>query len=62
MPKGFTIVVEDESEFVHDALVRRRMWIPKGKRLIVSYYWFTSENLCIWSIILHRWKTIIQAI
>jgi hypothetical protein len=34
IPKDFTIA-EDESIFVHDALVRRRMWIPKGKRPIV---------------------------
>ena len=35
IPKGFTIVVEDESIFVHDVVVRRRIWIPKGKRPIV---------------------------
>jgi ATP sulfurylase len=35
IPKDFTVaVVEDESIFVHDALIRR-MWIPKGKRPIV---------------------------
>jgi hypothetical protein len=28
-------VVEDESIFVHDALIRRRMWTPKGIRPIV---------------------------
>jgi DDE superfamily endonuclease len=50
MPKGFTIVVEDESVFVHDALVRRRMWIPKGKCPIVSYYWFTSET-CVFGVL-----------
>ena len=31
---GFTVVVEDESIFIHDALVRR-MWVPEGKRPIV---------------------------
>ena len=35
IPKDFTIAVEDESIFVHDVVVRRRMWIPKGKRPIV---------------------------
>ena len=36
IPKDFTIaVVGDESIFVHDALARRRMWMPKGKRPIV---------------------------
>ena len=32
---GFTVLVEDESIFIHDALVRRRMWVPEGKRPIV---------------------------
>ena len=36
IPDGFTVaVVEDESIFVHDALIRR-MWIPKRKRPIVT--------------------------
>ena len=35
IPKGFTVAVEDESIFVHDALIRR-MWTPKGKRPIVT--------------------------
>ncbi|MGA7042291.1 MAG: transposase, partial [Nitrososphaeraceae archaeon] len=30
IPKGLTIMVEDESVFLHDALIRRRMWTPKG--------------------------------
>jgi transposase len=34
--EGFTVVVvEDESIFIHDAVVRRRMWVPEGKRPIV---------------------------
>lgn len=32
---GFNVLVEDESIFIHDALVRRRMWVPEGKRPIV---------------------------
>jgi transposase len=35
IPMGFTVLVEDESIFIHDALVRRRMWVPEGKRPIV---------------------------
>jgi len=31
----FTVVVEDESIFIHDGVVRRRMWVPEGKRPIV---------------------------
>ena len=34
IPKDFTVAVEDESIFIHDALIRR-MWTPKGKRPIV---------------------------
>ena len=32
---GFTVVVEDESIFVHDAVVRKRMWAPKEMHPIV---------------------------
>jgi transposase len=35
IPKGFTFIVEDKSIFVHDALIRRKMWTPEGKRPIV---------------------------
>ena len=30
IPKGFTVAVEDESIFVHDALTRRKMWTMEG--------------------------------
>ena len=36
IPKDFTVAVEDESIFVHDALIRRRMWTPEGIRPIVT--------------------------
>ena len=52
IPKDFTIAVEDESIFVHDALARRRMWIPKG----------SHQKTCVFGVFIHRWKTIIQAI
>src|SRR5437763_6035133 len=35
IPDGFTVAVEDESIFIHDALIRR-MWTPEGKRPIVT--------------------------
>jgi DDE superfamily endonuclease len=35
VPDGFTVAVEDESMFIHDALIRR-MWTPNGKRPIVT--------------------------
>jgi hypothetical protein len=34
IPEGFTVVVEDESIFVHDMLVRRK-WTSEGMRPIV---------------------------
>ena len=34
--KDFTLAVEDESIFIHDALIRKRMWTPEGKRPIVT--------------------------
>jgi len=30
IPKDFTVAVEDESIFIHDALNRRRMRTPEG--------------------------------
>jgi DDE superfamily endonuclease len=35
IPKGFTVMVQDESVFLHDALIGIRMWTPEGKRPIV---------------------------
>jgi DDE superfamily endonuclease len=36
IPEGFTIAVQDESIFVHDTLVRRKLWLPKGIRPMVT--------------------------
>src|SRR3954462_11948316 len=36
IPKGFTIAVQDESIFVHDTLVRRKLWHSKGIRPVVT--------------------------
>ena len=36
IPKGFTIAVQDESIFVHDVIVRRKLWLPKGTRPVVT--------------------------
>jgi transposase len=33
--EGFTVVVEDESIFIHDAMVKKRMWTPKEMHPIV---------------------------
>ena len=36
IPEGFTLAVQDESIFVHDALVRRKMWTEQGARPVVT--------------------------
>ena len=36
IPEGFTVAVQDESIFVHDVLVRRKLWLPIGIRPIVT--------------------------
>src|SRR3954447_13339440 len=36
IPKGFTIAVQDESIFVHDVTIRRKLWLPKGIRPAVT--------------------------
>ena len=36
IPKGFTIAVQDESIFVQDVIVRRKLWLPKGIRPVVT--------------------------
>ncbi len=36
IPKGFTIAVQDESIFVYDAIVRRKLWLPKGVRPVIT--------------------------
>jgi DDE superfamily endonuclease len=34
--EGFTVAVLDESIFVHDVLVRRKIWVPKEIRPVVT--------------------------
>jgi len=36
IPKGFTIAVQDESIFVHDVTIKRKLWLPKGIRPVVT--------------------------
>jgi len=36
IPEGFTIAVQDESIFVHNVIVRRKLWLPKGTRPMVT--------------------------
>ena len=36
IPKGFTIAVQDESIFVHDVTIRRKLWLPKRIRPVIT--------------------------
>ena len=36
MPQDFTVAVEDESIFIHNVLIRRKMWTPQGVRPTVT--------------------------
>src|SRR6478609_2978914 len=36
IPKGFTIAIQDESIFVHDVTIKRKLWLPKGIRPVVT--------------------------
>lgn len=36
IPQGFTLAIQDESIFVHDVLVRRKLWFTKGIRPVVT--------------------------
>jgi hypothetical protein len=35
IPEGFTIAVQDESIFVHNTLIRRKLWFPKRIKPVV---------------------------
>jgi hypothetical protein len=36
IPEGFTIAVQDESIFVHDVIVTRKLWLPKWIRTVFT--------------------------
>ena len=50
IPKDFTVAVEDESIFIHDALIRRRMWTPEGIRPIVTVTG-SHQRICVFGTI-----------
>ena len=50
IPEGFTVaVVEDESIFIHDILIRR-MWTPEGKRPIVTVTG-SHQKTCVFGVL-----------
>src|ERR671930_259951 len=50
IPKDFTIAVEDESIFIHDALIRRKMWTPEGMRPVVTITG-SHQKTCLFGIL-----------
>ena len=50
IPEGFTIAVQDESIFVHDVIVRRKLWLPKGIRPVVTVTG-SHQKTCIFGIL-----------
>jgi hypothetical protein len=49
LPEGFTVALTDESIFIRDAIVRRKMWVAQGVRPIITITGL-SENLVICAI------------
>ena len=50
IPKGFTIAVQDESIFVHDVTIRRKSWLPKGIRPVVTAAG-SHQRTCVFGIL-----------
>ncbi len=50
IPKGFTIAVQDESIFVHDVTIRRKLWLPKGIRPVVTVTG-SHQRTCVFGIL-----------
>ena len=47
IPEGFTIAVQDESIFVYDVIVRRKLWLPKGIRPSVVTVTGSHQKTCV---------------
>ena len=48
MPQDFTVAVEDESIFIHDVLIRRKMWTPQQIRPTVTITG-SHQKTCVFS-------------
>jgi hypothetical protein len=57
--KQMKLAVEDESIFIHDALIRRRMWTPEGKRPIVTVTG-SHQKTCVFGTITIDGKQLFQ--
>src|SRR6185437_15596369 len=51
LPKDFTITVEDESMFVHDAVIRRKTWMRKGMLRPVVTITGSHQKTCIFGVL-----------
>lgn len=52
IPKDFMVAVEeDESIFVHDAVIRRKMWMPEGVRPVVVTITGSHQKTCVFGVL-----------
>lgn len=58
-PEEFTIAVQDESIFVHDVLVRRKLWTSKGSRPIVTTTG-SHEKTCVFGTLTSNGKQLFR--
>src|SRR6478609_10536312 len=54
IPKGFTIAIQDESIFVHDVTIKRKLWLPKGIRPVVTVTGSHQRTCVFGTLILDR--------
>ena len=54
IPQGFTVAIQDESIFIHDILVRRKLWLPKRIRPVVTTTG-SHQKTCVFGISNFRW-------
>ncbi len=56
IPKGFNTIalLEDESIFLHDVTVRRKLWLPKGIRPVVTTTGSHQRRTCVFRYTYHR--------
>jgi DDE superfamily endonuclease len=59
IPKGFTIAVQDESIFVHDVTIRRKSWLPKGIRPVVTAAG-SHQRTCVFGILTLKGKQLFR--
>ena len=62
IPKDFTVAVEDESIFIHDALIRRRMWTPEGGICPIVTVTGSHQRTCVFGTITIDGKQLFRSV